>query len=645
MIMKRCFELVSVGGMVCLIGIAPVMASTKIVGNGGDAVFCPSPSGSSALPHVELLDLFEARSLRGIQEVPSSGMSHLEVLSRVLNDVKRRMPNVAESWRYEMDFFFKNVRFLQGQRLVDVPDSMHVAVPGGCELRQLAIQREPVLPGDMWYTVDQDLWDLLSENHKAALVLHEVLYRRGLAQGASDSATIRYLVALLLADQFQTKTDKDLFEMFFLAHQPTVEFSTADWSVESSTGLVSTSGQRRRLGLGFDRATGRVQFLKEPSVDSNLVVKISIGSDRLLLLPDGSDLTLRFYEPVGGQAGFVSAQYNAAQTLPTWGGFGQLSWIQFAVIGMGPRVVDELKSAKIGPWTLRQPSGLARSTWARLAQRARSRRVPTFAEIQRDFGGVYSEVRRSYRDAADLANDLGIPEVVNAGGVLPGQVGPSLELEFEHTAGLPVSVSGQVRILPPSRSQEAFRWASGGRADLTFADGDRFLLKQNAQVGYVFGAAQASGWVQLPWGKKVFLDSSRGSGTPLASLPGHHWFVEWDIAGELTHVRLHTGFTFGLKSQFKVSTDAGMSCRPQQADCVINLPQLEGIRRSPSAGGRFEIYQVSSNPCKIRLDRSKGRVTSMECNGEIRLEAPSGPDLIFPAGKAVQFSLDEWPLP
>lgn len=75
----------------------------------------------------------------------------------------------------------------------DIQDSLVRVFPRGCKIEQIAIQKEPAFPEDKRFTVSKDLWDLLDEDNKAGLVLHEIIYREALLYGHEDSVNARYV--------------------------------------------------------------------------------------------------------------------------------------------------------------------------------------------------------------------------------------------------------------------------------------------------------------------------------------------------------------------------------------------------------------------------------------------------------------------
>lgn len=190
-------------------------------GNGGDALVC----GSGENQTVEFLDLFEADYGLNIFYNPADGQwerdlgaDDLTVIEKVLYalekikkiDIKRYQ--LYSSWALD---FESQIRFINHRddgrdfELGDVPDTGNVITPIGCELKQLIIQNENRINKSFFYQVDKKLWDKLDDNHKAAVILHEVIYRDMFTQtnyAHTTSVATRHLNALLTSKQIYNYT-------------------------------------------------------------------------------------------------------------------------------------------------------------------------------------------------------------------------------------------------------------------------------------------------------------------------------------------------------------------------------------------------------------------------------------------------------
>jgi len=168
--MKTITNLILLGFLMSM----PAIASTQ-VGNGGDVIVCPRADGSSS---VELYDFYEGEQRHGFKIKFDGGQGTLdEKLELVLSKIGRLNRVRAELYRGWAKTFQQEAEFISNVRLIDIPDTGDGYIPVGCELRQVAVQREPHFPGDKRYTIDLDLFDKMEVDQQVGLLLHEFLYR------------------------------------------------------------------------------------------------------------------------------------------------------------------------------------------------------------------------------------------------------------------------------------------------------------------------------------------------------------------------------------------------------------------------------------------------------------------------------------
>lgn len=154
---------------------------------GGNVIVCKSNKDA------ELLDYYEARVIRGLKiDLGDASLNYLDKVRYVLNRLKKIDPNRAEEYFEDLDDFEKSSRIIDNFELTPVDDSLISGLPSGCELKQAAVQHPPEFPNDPYYIISGNLWKLLSENGKAGLVLHEIIYREMLHNNAKDSKGARY---------------------------------------------------------------------------------------------------------------------------------------------------------------------------------------------------------------------------------------------------------------------------------------------------------------------------------------------------------------------------------------------------------------------------------------------------------------------
>lgn len=182
------------------------------VGNGGDAVVCRDAGG--AITTVELLDFYEARVARG--QKLNLGDSTLPLADKVdlaLDRMLRFSAYRTQMFKTWAGSFESERILLPNVKLVDIPDSAHIVVPNGCEIEQIAIQRDPQFEGDKRYTISKDLWDRLDTDNQAGLILHEIVYRDLKITQRNSISTRYWTSALASASVPAPSTPREMYQV------------------------------------------------------------------------------------------------------------------------------------------------------------------------------------------------------------------------------------------------------------------------------------------------------------------------------------------------------------------------------------------------------------------------------------------------
>lgn len=175
------------------------------VGNGGDVMLCKKADG--LFKAIELLDYYEAKTLRGMKiDLGSNKLTPIEKVQYALKRIEKFSPRRYLKYRDWAQKFFDESQFVGNANLVDVPDSEIPVFPDGCKLEQIAIQKTPTFPEDKRYLVNLDLWNLLDDDNKAGLILHEIIYREGIELGQTNSKGVRYFNSIISSLQIEQMT-------------------------------------------------------------------------------------------------------------------------------------------------------------------------------------------------------------------------------------------------------------------------------------------------------------------------------------------------------------------------------------------------------------------------------------------------------
>jgi hypothetical protein len=186
-------------------GLSPSRASAEGgQTHGGTAIVCRALDGS--IVSAELLDLFEARELRGlnpigVKDVAAARSSLLDALQGRFAG-RSRYPQYLRSVLADLHPRFKLLA--PNVRLELIPDVFPKISQKGCAIEQLAAFQDG---GDI--LLDSEIFSALSPLNRLALEFHESVYflDRKWAS-AKDSVSSRKLVGLLLADQWGADLDR-----------------------------------------------------------------------------------------------------------------------------------------------------------------------------------------------------------------------------------------------------------------------------------------------------------------------------------------------------------------------------------------------------------------------------------------------------
>lgn len=165
------------------------------LGNGGDVFFCPAKSANQVM----MVDIYEALLAGRKLDFGPKGLNYREKVKYVLHRWAALSPLRVERYLEWLEQFDAEAKFISGVTLPNIADEGIVAIPDGCEIRQIAIQLADADLGTSYtrYTISKDLWDLLDEDNRAALVLHEIIFREAIIANQRVSIRVRHLNTLL----------------------------------------------------------------------------------------------------------------------------------------------------------------------------------------------------------------------------------------------------------------------------------------------------------------------------------------------------------------------------------------------------------------------------------------------------------------
>lgn len=159
------------------------------VGNGGDGVECSDKS-------IQLLDFFEAKKIYKRDLKFPIGKNWFEVAKNTFKRIENLSPQFFRQYSKVLSKLKDDLVFVDKAKLRDVKDSWEIALPEGCKLVQLAIQKNDS-KGRIQTFISQKYWDRLSVHNRAGLITHEIIYEHFLHLGEKNSIKARNLNSFL----------------------------------------------------------------------------------------------------------------------------------------------------------------------------------------------------------------------------------------------------------------------------------------------------------------------------------------------------------------------------------------------------------------------------------------------------------------
>lgn len=159
---------------------------------GGNAVVCRNTKGR--IKSAEVLDLFEARVLYGLT-IPKTAETSVDLAERHIGFAGHLNPLYFMELERDFQRVVKNAKVLPpdiGLRPID--DSFSPALPKNCAIEQLAAYQ---INNELY--IDGEIWQALDETNRAALYIHESIYKAMRSFGAKNSVRSRKITGYLLS--------------------------------------------------------------------------------------------------------------------------------------------------------------------------------------------------------------------------------------------------------------------------------------------------------------------------------------------------------------------------------------------------------------------------------------------------------------
>ena len=176
--------------------MAPAHLSADLLGGisegGGKSVVCRNDK-TKAIKSAQVLDLYEAQYQWQLKIYRTNEPVDLQVRRAI---AKLKVSGIFDFATLSTKEVTESLRFLnKGDRLQEIDDALAAVIPA-CPVEQLAnyFNRQTVL-------VNSDIWKSMTNTDRAALIVHEAIYRFDRVNGAKDSRRARRIVGELFSDR------------------------------------------------------------------------------------------------------------------------------------------------------------------------------------------------------------------------------------------------------------------------------------------------------------------------------------------------------------------------------------------------------------------------------------------------------------
>ncbi len=192
---------------------------------------------------LEVLDLYEGKNSYGLELSPVPGKDYNDVLEQVLLRLDRLNPIRANLYRGFLKDFEKESRFIPNSNFTDIPDvGDGIPYPKECEVVQAVAQFRQVTPQGLRYLINQDLWAQLSAYQKAALTLHELVYRETYEanNNIENSQGVRYFTGYLFSTALLTDSLKSYIDTLKSSDLMTAEYRGITIAIRQDDQILET---------------------------------------------------------------------------------------------------------------------------------------------------------------------------------------------------------------------------------------------------------------------------------------------------------------------------------------------------------------------------------------------------------------------
>lgn len=187
---------------------APSAFAQYVVRNGGYVVSC-----RNEVPLA--LEVAEAQA-QGLSMDYSSARGFQVKVADLISRIRAVNAEKAAKYTRWLQEWPKQVRWHARIELQGPNDQGTIKLKPGCRMRIAVVQTNESRFGVQEYAIDSMLWQSLNEDQKAALVMHEFIYRDILEENpSSNSSWVRHMNILVHSLDFQFRDRRAFSELMY----------------------------------------------------------------------------------------------------------------------------------------------------------------------------------------------------------------------------------------------------------------------------------------------------------------------------------------------------------------------------------------------------------------------------------------------
>lgn len=171
------------------------------VGNGGDIIQCPTKS--------QVLDLYE--SSEPLVKITES--DEYLFAEKILVGLKLHAPDLEKQYQNRLKSMRDEIELKSEIKLINIKDSKNLFKPKDkkCKLLQIVVRKNLKSTHGKRFVIDQELWNALDAQNKAALLIHEIVYEHFFKLGMNDSVAAREFNRFMFEERFTKITKKEFW--------------------------------------------------------------------------------------------------------------------------------------------------------------------------------------------------------------------------------------------------------------------------------------------------------------------------------------------------------------------------------------------------------------------------------------------------